>query len=64
MPVVTNWLKSATNYIFRVQDVTNGCMEDTQLTTGCTEDAQLGSKQGIPEINKCKQAVGGNLCMF
>ena len=64
MPVVTNWLKSATNYIFRLQEVTEGRKEDAQLTKGCTEDAQLGSKQGIPEINNCKQAVGGNLCMF
>ena len=56
MPDVINWLKAATNYIFRLQKVTRGCTEDAQLEP-------LSSKQGVSEMDKCKQAVGGNLCM-
>ena len=56
MPDVINWLKAATNYIFRLQKVTRECTEDAQLEP-------LSSKQGVSEMNKCKHAVGGNLCM-
>ena len=56
MPDVINWLKAATNYIFRLQKVTRECTEDAQLEP-------LSSEQGVSEMDKYKQAVGGNLCM-
>ena len=56
MPDVINWLKAATNYIFRLQKVTRECTEDAQLEP-------LSSEQGVSEMDKRKHAVGGNLCM-
>ena len=56
MPDVVNWLKAATNYIFRLQEVTGECTEDAQLEP-------LSSKQGVSEMDKYKHAVGGNLCI-
>ena len=56
MPDVINWLKAATNYIFRSQEVTRECTEEAQLEP-------LSRKQGVSEMDKCKHAVGGNLCM-
>ena len=45
MPDVINWLKAATNYIFRLQKVTRGCTENVQLEP-------LSSKQGVSEMDK------------